>query len=143
MADTTRRELVAQLRRIIVGQCHAAGIGSLRVEPHGDKMGSIHIRSSSYKNTNFTREELAILKSLGISTGANIALIPYQNLQKVVERASGDKPREPVVGTPLGRLMVAATNAADWLCDCEPGTDQYDRGVELRKAVTAVADSRK
>lgn len=94
MADKTRRELVVQLQEIIGKRCHATGIARLRVEPHGDKLGSVHIHPASYKKTNFTDEELVVLRSLGISTGANFSMIPYQNLQKVVERISAAEPEE-------------------------------------------------
>jgi len=32
-------------------------------------------------------------------------------------------------------LLAAAVEAADWLCDCEPGTDQHERGMKLRRAI--------
>lgn len=135
---------VSKFKEIVGARCQEAGIGRLRVEEVGEVWGSVHIRSASYKKTNFTEEERGVLKELRIPSAANFAMVLYQDIQKVVERIDAETvPREPVVGTPLGRLMVAATNAADWLCECESGTDQHERGVELRKAVTAVAEARR
>lgn len=32
-------------------------------------------------------------------------------------------------------LLEAAIQAADWLCECDPSTDQYERGMKLRAAI--------
>lgn len=37
--------------------------------------------------------------------------------------------------------LDAATEAADWLCQCPKGTDQYERGFKLRAAVRAATRS--
>lgn len=44
---------------------------------------------------------------------------------------------EPADTVPMtdAELIEAATEAADWLCDCTPGTDQHDRGLKLRNAL--------
>jgi len=33
------------------------------------------------------------------------------------------------------RIISAAESAADWMCEASPGTDQFDRGLELRVAL--------
>lgn len=32
-------------------------------------------------------------------------------------------------------LFNAAEEAADWMCEAEEGTDQYERGAKLREAI--------
>lgn len=39
--------------------------------------------------------------------------------------------------TKTAKLLALAESAADWLCDTQEGSDQHERGVELRKAINA------
>lgn len=45
------------------------------------------------------------------------------------QSTSGDRPNKSQ------ELLEAAESAIDWLCDSPIGTDQYERGERLRKAV--------
>jgi hypothetical protein len=36
---------------------------------------------------------------------------------------------------PTAELRAAAREAADWLCECPEGTDQWERGQRLRAAL--------
>lgn len=39
----------------------------------------------------------------------------------------------------ITNLLKAAEQAADWLCEATPGTDQYERGMALRKEIGKVS----